>query len=108
YTFVCLAARRPWGAPPFPYTTLFRSEVVEQLLAEGVGRTDEPQWTGEIRDEENRIKAGAEEGMSSDASPIHPQRFAREIRDYLEDRKHTSELQSLAYLVCRLLLEKKK
>src|SRR5205823_10991450 len=25
-----------------------------------------------------------------------------------EDRKHTSELQSLAYLVCRLLLEKKK
>jgi acetolactate synthase I/II/III large subunit len=59
-------------------------EVIEQLLAEGVGRTDEPQWTGEIRDEENRIKAGAEEGMSSDASPIHPQRFAREIRDYLD------------------------
>ena len=59
-------------------------KVIEQLLAEGVGRTEEPQWTGEIRDEENRIKAGAEEGMNSDASPIHPQRFAREIRDYLD------------------------
>ena len=59
-------------------------KVMEQLLQEGAGRASEPQWTTEIRDEENRIKAGAEEGMNSDASPIHPQRFAREIRDFLD------------------------
>src|SRR2546425_4924061 len=39
-----------------------------------------------------------------------PQRFSGSILGALADRseEHTSELQSLAYLVCRLLLEKKK
>jgi acetolactate synthase I/II/III large subunit len=58
--------------------------VIEQLLEAGVGRAKEPQWTEEIRDQENAIRAGAEEGMNSDATPIHPQRFAREIRDFLD------------------------
>jgi acetolactate synthase-1/2/3 large subunit len=58
--------------------------VIGQLLEAGVGRTDEPQWTAEVRDEEERLKAKAQEGMESDAVPIHPQRFAREIRDFLD------------------------
>jgi acetolactate synthase-1/2/3 large subunit len=58
--------------------------VIEQLLEASVGRAKESQWTGEIRDEENRIRADAEAGMKSNASPIHPQRFAREIRDFLD------------------------
>jgi acetolactate synthase-1/2/3 large subunit len=58
--------------------------VIEQLLAEGVGTAEEPSWTGEIREEERRRNEEARVGMESDAVPIHPQRFAREIRDFLD------------------------
>jgi len=59
-------------------------KVIEQLLDAGVGRSTEPPWTTEVRDEEARLQASAEDGMSSDAVPIHPQRLAREIRDFLD------------------------
>jgi acetolactate synthase-1/2/3 large subunit len=59
-------------------------KVIEQLLEEGVGNADEPSWTGEVRDEEERLAEEAREGMESDAVPIHPLRFAREIRDFLD------------------------
>jgi acetolactate synthase-1/2/3 large subunit len=59
-------------------------KVMEQLLEAGMGADQEPAWTGEIREEEQRVLAKAEEGMQSDAVPIHPQRFAREIRDFLD------------------------
>jgi thiamine pyrophosphate-dependent acetolactate synthase large subunit-like protein len=58
--------------------------VIEQLLEAGVGGTEEPAWTAEVRDEERRLLEEARPGMESDATPIHPQRFAREIRDFLE------------------------
>jgi acetolactate synthase-1/2/3 large subunit len=58
--------------------------VIEQLLGEGVGLADEPSWTGEVRGEEQRRNEEARPGMESDAVPIHPQRFAREIRDFLD------------------------
>jgi acetolactate synthase-1/2/3 large subunit len=58
--------------------------VMEQLLAEGVGRTEEPSFTADVRDEEGRLNEEARAGMESDAVPIHPQRFAREIRDFLD------------------------
>ena len=58
--------------------------VIEQLLAEGVGNSDEPSWTADIRDEERRLTEEARAGMDSDATPIHPQRFAREIRDFVD------------------------
>jgi thiamine pyrophosphate-dependent acetolactate synthase large subunit-like protein len=59
-------------------------KVIEQILVEGVGQTEEPAWTGEVRDEERRLEEEARAGMESDAVPIHPQRFAREIRDFLD------------------------
>ncbi len=59
-------------------------KVIAQLLGAGVGSPEEPSWTAEVRDEENRLAGEAEAGMSSDAVPIHPQRFAREIRDFLD------------------------
>jgi acetolactate synthase-1/2/3 large subunit len=59
-------------------------KVIEQLLAEGMGVTDEPSWTAEVRDEERRLEEEARKGMESDAVPIHPQRFAREVRDFLD------------------------
>jgi acetolactate synthase I/II/III large subunit len=59
-------------------------EVIGQLLAAGVGNAAEPQWTTEVRDEEKRLKAEAHARMHSDAVPIHPQRLAREVRDFLD------------------------
>ncbi|HET6771049.1 MAG TPA: thiamine pyrophosphate-binding protein [Actinomycetota bacterium] len=59
-------------------------EVIGQLMAAGVGNAVEPSWTGEVRDEEERLKAEAEPGMRSDAVPIHPQRLVREVRDFLD------------------------
>jgi acetolactate synthase-1/2/3 large subunit len=58
--------------------------VIEQLVHAGVGATSEPAWTAEIRGEEERRTEEARAGMESDAVPIHPQRFAREIRDFLD------------------------
>jgi thiamine pyrophosphate-dependent acetolactate synthase large subunit-like protein len=58
--------------------------VIEQLVNAGVGNAAEPSWTAEVREEEVRLKEKAGEGMESDASPVHPQRFAREIRDFLD------------------------
>jgi acetolactate synthase I/II/III large subunit len=58
--------------------------VMEQLLNAGVGAAEEPAWTAEVRDEERRLEREAVAGMESEAVPIHPQRFAREIRDFLD------------------------
>ena len=58
--------------------------VIAQLLDAGVGNAEEPAWTAEVRDEERRLVEEARAGMESDAVPIHPQRFAREIRDFLD------------------------
>jgi acetolactate synthase I/II/III large subunit len=58
--------------------------VIEQLLSEGAGTDEEPSWTREVRDEDRRLIEEGRPGMESDAVPIHPQRFAREIRDYLD------------------------
>src|SRR2546425_4890868 len=77
--------RRPPRSTLFPYTTLFRSRIGISGISpcpgtQGSGRAQLPQTTPPPR------------GTSS--SP--------------RSEEHTSELQSLAYLVCRLLLEKKK
>ncbi len=58
--------------------------VIGQLLNAGVGRTEEPSWTAEVRAEEERLLNEAKPGLESDAVPVHPQRFAREIRDFLD------------------------
>src|SRR3712207_8120162 len=78
--------RRPPRSTLFPYTTLFRSRVDE-------GRLPRPQ---EIRLEE--FLNALDDGLP----PLNlPEEIAR-------SEEHTSELQSRQYLVCRLLLEKKK
>src|SRR2546425_5168378 len=77
--------RRPPRSTLFPYTTLFRS-LLRQITVE--------------RDFVLVIKAhGLVFGVAFDAED-QTMSFRSE--------EHTSELQSLAYLVCRLLLEKKK
>src|SRR2546423_6288219 len=73
--------RRPPRSTLFPYTTLFRSR-----------RTPS-------RSSRSRSSAGP--ALTGASSPARRSSATR-------SEEHTSELQSLAYLVCRLLLEKKK
>src|SRR2546425_8841509 len=85
--------RRPPRSTLFPYTTLFRSHRATL------------RWLHVRLDELGRRLQG-------DGLRAHPTDHQSEGRDGRRLRprseEHTSELQSLAYLVCRLLLEKKK
>src|SRR2546423_4091118 len=83
--------RRPPRSTLFPYTTLFRSVELEQM----VGRVDS---RGEATPH-----AFSPVGV---AGHLQPEPVG--CHTYGRSEEHTSELQSLAYLVCRLLLEKKK
>jgi thiamine pyrophosphate-dependent acetolactate synthase large subunit-like protein len=58
--------------------------VIEQLVSAGAGSAEEPEWTEEVRTEERRHHEEARSDMESDAEPIHPKRFAKEIRDFLD------------------------
>src|SRR5687767_15175940 len=85
--------RRPPNSTLFPYTTLFRSPLCDgQHLVE----LAEPRADGQ--QPPNAGIAGARH---------HRVELRGELRE-VRSEEHTSELQSLAYLVCRLLLEKKK
>src|SRR2546425_5465434 len=79
--------RRPPRSTLFPYTTLFRS-----LLDVWHANRCEDFWGAALT------------GYSAEA--FAPDRW--DILAKQRSEEHTSELQSLAYLVCRLLLEKKK
>src|SRR2546425_8800947 len=85
--------RRPPRSTLFPYTTLFRSPDVR------------PQPPVRRR----RFGAGVLGGQR-DAARRRPMGPGQDhgSEPFLRSEEHTSELQSLAYLVCRLLLEKKK
>src|SRR3712207_8928056 len=88
FLFFFLMIRRPPRSTLFPYTTLFRSQPAVGL-----------QWGG---------GSGCHVHL-----PVYGSRcnaICREIRRWRVERseEHTSELQSRQYLVCRLLLEKKK
>src|SRR3712207_7863355 len=83
--------RRPPRSTLFPYTTLFRSQ---ELYAEGL---DQVQRLADAR--RTRLVA-AEEGLPTVLWVV--------LIAAGRSEEHTSELQSRQYLVCRLLLEKKK
>src|SRR3712207_8806826 len=88
--------RRPPRSTLFPYTTLFRSVAGDHhlldLVALAVAARERPELAADVRE---RLLALDHQ---------------RQVRRVGEDRseEHTSELQSRQYLVCRLLLEKKK
>src|SRR5687767_15635919 len=91
--------RRPPSSTLFPYTTLFRSR-------EGSARHH--QGRQQLYDD-----AQSELQVAEDERPDQPRQVGqpagrRSVHDAGRSEEHTSELQSLAYLVCRLLLEKKK
>src|SRR3712207_8130875 len=89
--------RRPPRSTLFPYTTLFRSagelHQVQPVPVQDAIR-------GQLR--HRQLRGGAEQGTRAGRLPAAPP--GAEGRS----EEHTSELQSRQYLVCRLLLEKKK
>src|SRR3989441_8804992 len=94
--------RRPPRSTLFPYTTLFRSAAIRGAKDDLLGLKENiiighliPAGTGVYRYHEIEIEPP--EGFQPPPPPTE-----------LRSEEHTSELQSLAYLVCRLLLEKKK
>src|SRR3712207_7149112 len=88
--------RRPPRSTLFPYTTLFRSDgAMARLLA-----------AGGAEEEAGGEQAGAHVGVAAEHDVVE-HAHALEQGD-VRSEEHTSELQSRQYLVCRLLLEKKK
>src|SRR3712207_8275166 len=81
--FFFLMIRRPPRSTLFPYTTLFRSRAgLRKIL---------------------RLLVAHDALLSGPARGVR-----RAFRAFRRSEEHTSELQSRQYLVCRLLLEKKK
>src|SRR2546425_9552209 len=85
--FFFLMIRRPPRSTLFPYTPLFRSRAVTGIKGNAEGR-------GLL--------------VESRRNAPHLHRIDEHAVHEVRSEEHTSELQSLAYLVCRLLLEKKK
>src|SRR5687767_15807692 len=85
YFIFFLMIRRPPRSTLFPYTTLFRSSDHDTIQ----------RWAAR----HSAVPATGEATVSGPATV--------DVNDGRSE-EHTSELQSLAYLVCRLLLEKKK
>src|SRR5437763_11331011 len=93
--------RRPPRSTLFPYTTLFRSCAGVLWLA-GCGRRDVVTTVEPKADTKPLPPVATREAVAM--SPAAPNPPAPDERS----EEHTSELQSPMYLVCRLLLEKKK
>src|SRR5687767_15876476 len=107
-SFFSFRFRRPPRSTLFPYTTLFRSRVLDfgvaRLRESIAGSSDTEAGTllgtpAFIPPEQARGEVEALEPRS-DLWAVGATMFT------LRSEEHTSELQSLAYLVCRLLLEK--
>src|SRR5258707_3009504 len=93
--------RRPPRSTLFPYTTLFRSRYLHRTTAIGLSphRSHSPLSR---RHAPSPRATPLKEGNRSSGNPLSRGDFRR------RSEEHTSELQSRQYLVCRLLLEKKK
>src|SRR3712207_8000670 len=89
--------RRPPRSTLFPYTTLFRSGVC--LHRSRCIAVDREEWQIVARAASLRLELGTCLAGFVEADVN---------RTVLRSEEHTSELQSRQYLVCRLLLEKKK
>src|SRR3712207_7808406 len=85
--------RRPPRSTLFPYTTLFRSRACRAVLALPRGQ---------------RLQPGQHPDLSLEDAPADRRLLPGAAGGCRRSEEHTSELQSRQYLVCRLLLEKKK
>src|SRR3712207_8348644 len=95
--FFFLMIRRPPRSTLFPYTTLFRSS--RGPLRTGAGARGTAAAV--------RLHGGSRHEQLADGAP-QLRRAGHQVEPPRRSEEHTSELQSRQYLVCRLLLEKKK
>src|SRR5205823_11180290 len=98
----------PPTPPPFPYTTLFRSPLAQALALDHVYIRERDRAGHGMSPERETVvedRLAVQEGLGYAVVGDH--RIAEPFLHGKRSEEHTSELQSLAYLVCRLLLEKK-
>src|SRR3712207_7357264 len=97
--------RRPPRSPLFPYTTLFRSTVacgdvlhaLQRVIPQVAAGCTEAQRDIDVAGRVEHRCVGARASVEMIVADVP-----------VRSEEHTSELQSRQYLVCRLLLEKKK
>src|SRR3989441_7361304 len=95
--------RRPPRSTLFPYTTLFRSAGSTWPAIRNRGQSSlSRNCPRMLTARSSSASCASSIGMAKSVA------FKSENRAGARSEEHTSELQSLAYLVCRLLLEKKK
>src|SRR5205823_7258485 len=103
-----LILRLPPTSPLFPYTTLFRSIDADQLFS--LDGLPLPKHLLEQPYNDDKASLSSLPYWSSGFVGTGPFKVKEWVigssRMILRSEEHTSELQSLAYLVCRLLLEK--
>src|SRR3712207_6926416 len=95
--------RRPPRSTLFPYTTLFRSPDVRRMPLQRGGRTSH---RADRRG--TRCTRGSTTLHTRCSDDRRREPATRSPSPSARSEEHTSELQSRQYLVCRLLLEKKK
>src|SRR5438046_6286774 len=93
---------RPARSTLFPYTTLFRSEAKRAAKKERERQERERLEQGKL-DPKDMFKTAEYTDWDADGFPIKDA-----AGNPIRSEEHTSELQSLTNIVCRLLLEKKK
>src|SRR2546425_7784555 len=94
--------RRPPRSTLFPYTTLFRSFSGDARRGTAWERVSRSAINAMVEKLCLNLRPFQHRPV---VAPIKPREFPDQ---QMRSEEHTSELQSLAYLVCRLLLEKKK
>src|SRR3712207_9022658 len=100
--------RRPPRSTLFPYTTLFRSPPPLMVPVLWVPDPDLPEEVSRLEITNDRTLGDLywEKGLD-ELRRLHKPKYKLVVAA-LRSEEHTSELQSRQYLVCRLLLEKKK
>src|SRR3712207_8642998 len=97
--------RRPPRSTLFPYTTLFRSPLAGAMFLEMLGPSG--RVTGGAASGRVRMGRAFKAGLGATVGLLAGA-VAKAALGVGRSEEHTSELQSRQYLVCRLLLEKKK
>src|SRR3712207_7041031 len=93
--------RRPPRSTLFPYTTLFRSDG-ERVARRRLERFETGAGLAQLSRQGHARRPRAGRGIRAAARAVQC------LRQADRSEEHTSELQSRQYLVCRLLLEKKR